>query len=113
MTHQDVAAGHAPDGHSLGGRKLLRLEVRNAETPIERKPEWIRTVAKMGPEYRELQGIVKEEGLHTVCQEAGLPEHLRVLGGPRGDVPHRRQPVHPPLRLLPDRHRQARGLRHG
>ena len=34
---------------------MLRLEVRNAETPIERKPEWIKTKAKMGPEYTELQ----------------------------------------------------------
>ena len=55
------------------GRKLLRLEIRNAETPIERKPEWIKTVAKMGPEYRKLQNLVKSEGLHTVCQEAGCP----------------------------------------
>ena len=55
------------------GRKLLRLEVRNAETPIERKPEWIKTRAKMGPEYKHLQGLVKSEGLHTVCQEAGCP----------------------------------------
>jgi lipoyl synthase len=58
----------APDG-----RKLLRLEVRNSQTPIERKPEWIKTRAKMGPEYRELSGLVKREGLHTVCQEAGCP----------------------------------------
>ncbi len=58
----------APDG-----RKLLRLEVRNAETPIERKPEWIKTRAKMGPEYNHLQSLVKSEGLHTVCQEAGCP----------------------------------------
>ncbi len=55
------------------GRKLLRLEVRNAETPIERKPEWIKTRAKMGPEYKHLQNLVKSEGLHTVCQEAGCP----------------------------------------
>ncbi|MGH3491863.1 MAG: lipoyl synthase [Sciscionella sp.] len=55
------------------GRKLLRLEVRNAETPIERKPSWIRTKAKMGPEYTELKGLVKREGLHTVCEEAGCP----------------------------------------
>lgn len=55
------------------GRKLLRLEVRNAETPIEKKPEWIRTKAKMGPEYRHLQQLVKSEDLHTVCQEAGCP----------------------------------------
>ena len=58
----------APDG-----RKMLRLEVRNSETPIERKPEWIKTRAKMGPEYTALQALVKSEGLHTVCQEAGCP----------------------------------------
>ncbi len=56
-----------------GGRKLLRLEVRNAQTPIERKPEWIKTRAKMGPEYTALHSLVKDEGLHTVCQEAGCP----------------------------------------
>ena len=55
------------------GRKLLRLEVRNAQTPIEKKPEWIKTKASMGPQYRELQSLVKSEGLHTVCQEAGCP----------------------------------------
>ncbi|MGO1974926.1 MAG: lipoyl synthase [Propionibacteriaceae bacterium] len=55
------------------GRKLLRLEVRNAQTPIEKKPSWIKTTARMGPEYRELQELVKSEGLNTVCQEAGCP----------------------------------------
>ncbi|TNC47369.1 lipoyl synthase [Mumia zhuanghuii] len=55
------------------GRKLLRLEARNAETPIEKKPAWIKTRAKMGPEYTELKQLVKSEGLHTVCQEAGCP----------------------------------------
>jgi lipoic acid synthetase len=58
----------APDG-----RKLLRLEVRNAETPIEKKPSWIRTRARMGPEFSELKGLVRREGLHTVCEEAGCP----------------------------------------
>jgi lipoic acid synthetase len=58
----------APDG-----RRMLRLEIRNTETPIERKPSWIRTVAHQGPEYLELQKLVKDEGLHTVCQEAGCP----------------------------------------
>lgn len=52
---------------------MLRLEVRNSQTPIERKPEWIKTRAKMGPAYTELHGLVKREGLHTVCQEAGCP----------------------------------------
>jgi lipoyl synthase len=55
------------------GRKLLRLEVRNASVPIEKKPPWIKTTARMGPEYRELQQLVRSEELHTVCQEAGCP----------------------------------------
>ena len=55
------------------GRKLLRLEVRNAETPIETKPPWIRTKARMGPEFTQLKGLVRREGLHTVCESAGCP----------------------------------------
>ncbi len=58
----------APDG-----RKLLRIEARNTETPIERKPDWIKTRANMGPEYTRLRSLVKSEGLHTVCQEAACP----------------------------------------
>jgi len=56
-----------------GGRKLLRLEVRNSRTPIERKPPWIRVRATMGHSFRELKGLVRREGLHTVCEEAGCP----------------------------------------
>ena len=55
------------------GRRLLRVEARNAETPIERKPSWIRTTATMGPEYTAMTARVKGQGLHTVCQEAGCP----------------------------------------
>jgi lipoic acid synthetase len=55
------------------GRRLLRLEARNAQTPIERKPPWIKTRARMGPEYTQLRALVASEGLHTVCQEAGCP----------------------------------------
>ena len=54
-------------------RKLLRLEQRNASVPIERKPEWIKTKLKTGPQYQEILSLVKSEGLHTVCQEAGCP----------------------------------------
>ncbi|KGM10791.1 lipoyl synthase [Cellulomonas carbonis] len=55
------------------GRRMLRVEARNAATPIEKKPEWIRTRATMGPEYTELKQLVHGGGLHTVCEEAGCP----------------------------------------
>jgi len=55
------------------GRKMIRIEARNALTPIERKPDWIKTRANMGPEYTRLRSLVSSEGLHTVCQEAACP----------------------------------------
>jgi len=63
----DVVAT-APDG-----RRMLRIEARNAAVPIERKPPWIKTKMKTGPEFRRITELVKTEGLHTVCQEAGCP----------------------------------------
>jgi lipoic acid synthetase len=63
----------SPSTIQPNGRKLLRIEARNAETPIERKPEWIKTRAKIGPEYSHLRSLVSREGLHTVCQEAACP----------------------------------------
>jgi lipoic acid synthetase len=41
--------------------------------PIERKPEWIKTTAKMGPEYQAMRKLVNDENLNTVCQQAGCP----------------------------------------
>jgi lipoic acid synthetase len=51
----------------------LRLEVRNAQTPIERKPPWIKTRLRTGPQFTELKELVQREGLHTVCEQAGCP----------------------------------------
>jgi lipoyl synthase len=58
----------APDG-----RRMLRIEARNSEIPIERKPAWIKTRLRTGPQYSELKQLVRREGLHTVCEEAGCP----------------------------------------
>ena len=60
-------------GTNADGRRMLRIEARNAEVPIERKPPWIKTTARTGPEYTQIRTLVQSEGLHTVCQEAGCP----------------------------------------
>ncbi|WP_449278693.1 lipoyl synthase [Leucobacter sp. GX24907] len=64
---------HHQGGTAPNGRPLLRIEQRNAETPIEQKPAWIKTRARTGPEYSAVRDLVKQGGLHTVCQEAGCP----------------------------------------
>jgi lipoic acid synthetase len=52
---------------------MLRLEARNSQTPIERKPPWIKTKLRTGPQYTALKDLVRRENLHTVCEEAGCP----------------------------------------
>ena len=43
------------------------------ETPLLRKPDWIRVKAPTGRGYANTRDIVREHGLHTVCEEAGCP----------------------------------------
>jgi lipoic acid synthetase len=43
------------------------------ETPVLRKPDWIRVKAPTGRGYAKTRDIVREHGLHTVCEEAGCP----------------------------------------
>ena len=53
---------------------LRHPEKRNRpDNPIQRKPAWIRVKASTSPVYRETRDIVRENGLHTVCEEAGCP----------------------------------------
>jgi lipoyl synthase len=72
-----IVTGHAAaTSHVVphpDGRRLLRLEVRNSRTPVEKKPEWMRVRAHLGPEFSSLRNLVRREGLHTVCEEAGCP----------------------------------------
>lgn len=55
------------------GRKLLRIEARNSETPIENKPDWIRQHARSGDNYMNMRSLVKGQSLSTVCAEANCP----------------------------------------
>ncbi len=51
----------------------MRLEVRNAQVDIERKPSWIKAKYRNGPNAADIRRRVADAGLHTVCQEAGCP----------------------------------------
>jgi lipoic acid synthetase len=43
------------------------------DTIVLRKPDWIRVKAPVSREYAETKSIVREHGLHTVCEEAACP----------------------------------------
>ncbi len=55
-------------------RALRHPEKRERpETPVLRKPEWLRVKAPGSGQYLETRRIVHEKGLHTVCEEAACP----------------------------------------
>ncbi|HEY2226279.1 MAG TPA: lipoyl synthase [Xanthobacteraceae bacterium] len=43
------------------------------DSPVMRKPDWIRVKAPVSKGYLETHAIVRAHGLHTVCEEAGCP----------------------------------------
>src|SRR5215469_6696369 len=43
------------------------------DSPQLKKPDWIRVKAPVSPGYFATQRIVRDHGLHTVCEEAGCP----------------------------------------
>jgi lipoyl synthase len=63
------------DGHGELADTHVAHSVGCAQTaqPVERKPAWLKTRARFGPNYRDLKGIMRTLDLHTVCEEAGCP----------------------------------------
>lgn len=86
VERQDVAWAHTPAdlsafsrGEQAGApvRLLGRLAAAGVEAPADdptfRRPEWMRVRANLGPGYRETKRLMRDGGLHTVCEEAGCP----------------------------------------
>jgi lipoic acid synthetase len=65
--------------HNPHGRRLYLPIVQTtsgAEPPAEpagRRPDWLKTKLRTGPNFLELKGLMRNQGLHTVCEEAGCP----------------------------------------
>jgi lipoyl synthase len=58
---------------NIGNRPRHPEKARRADTPMLKKPDWIRVKAPVSRGYAETQAIVRANGLHTVCEEAGCP----------------------------------------
>jgi lipoic acid synthetase len=55
------------------GRPRHPEKAHRPDQPMLRKPDWIRVKAPVSPGYIETREIVRANGLHTVCEEAGCP----------------------------------------
>ena len=65
--------GAGPGTKALGRLSQAGVDSSTAVGISERKPEWLRVKADMGPEYRRLKKTVADLRLVTVCEEAGCP----------------------------------------
>jgi lipoic acid synthetase len=61
------------DTIGLQGRVRHPEKAHRPDTPVLKKPDWIRVKAPVSGGYRETHAIMRANGLHTVCEEAGCP----------------------------------------
>ncbi|QJD29016.1 lipoyl synthase [Methylococcus geothermalis] len=70
-----------PASHQRGAEKLSRIpiKVEPVATPL-RKPDWIRIRAGTGEEVQRVKRLLRERGLHSVCEEAACPNLAECFG---------------------------------
>jgi lipoic acid synthetase len=70
-----------PDRHLRGAAKLARIPVKvQATQDPPRKPAWIRVRAATSPRVLEVKRLLRERGLHSVCEEASCPNLGECFG---------------------------------
>jgi lipoyl synthase len=57
----------------IAGRPRHPEKVHRPDVPASKKPFWIRVKAPVSKGYTETRAVVRANGLHTVCEEAGCP----------------------------------------
>ena len=74
MSDYNALSRQDPEGHQRGLDKLSRIPIKvQRQEHIQRKPKWIRTKAVTGPRVKNIKRIMREHGLHSVCEEAQCP----------------------------------------
>ena len=74
MNNYNAISRLDPEGHQRGADKLARIPIKvQRHGQLQRKPKWIRAKAPSGPRVQKIKRIMREHGLHSVCEEAQCP----------------------------------------
>jgi lipoic acid synthetase len=57
----------------IDAAKTSRIPIKIIPQPVQRKPDWIRMKVPDGERYQEIKRVLRENNLHTVCEEASCP----------------------------------------
>ncbi|KGD59892.1 lipoyl synthase [Alcanivorax jadensis T9] len=82
MSEQAQAKRKVQIGDKLrGADKVRTIPMVNEETGYQRKPDWIRVRVPANGEIQRIKSMLREQKLHTVCEEAACPNLPECFGG--------------------------------
>ena len=64
-----------------GAAKTARIPIKIIPQPAMRKPEWIRMKVPDSARFQEIKKVLRENNLHTVCEEASCPNIGECFSG--------------------------------
>lgn len=65
----------------IDAAKTSRIPIKIIPQPVQRKPDWIRMKVPDGERYQEIKRVLRENNLHTVCEEASCPNIGECFSG--------------------------------
>ncbi len=65
----------------LDAEKTSRIPIKIIPQPVLRKPKWIRMKAPDSARFQEIKRVLRENNLHTVCEEASCPNIGECFSG--------------------------------
>ncbi|CAG0981121.1 lipoyl synthase [Methylophilaceae bacterium] len=75
------AAGKQAGVKETGAAKTARIPIKIIPQPAMRKPEWIRMKVPDSARFQEIKQVLRENNLHTVCEEASCPNIGECFSG--------------------------------
>jgi len=82
----DTSVANTPTGKVAGvkqtsAEKVARIPIKIIPQPALRKPEWIRMKVPDSARFQEIKQVLRENNLHTVCEEASCPNIGECFSG--------------------------------
>lgn len=81
MTDTHIPTKKVAGVKEIDAAKTSRIPIKIVPQPTLRKPEWIRMKAPDSARYQEIKRVLRENKLHTVCEEASCPNIGECFSG--------------------------------
>jgi len=76
-----IPARKEPGHKETGQAKTARIPIKIIPQPAMRKPQWIRMKVPDSARFQEIKKVLRENNLHTVCEEASCPNIGECFSG--------------------------------